>query len=47
MAPEVLRGDKYDMKVDVFSLGLILYYMLTGKKPFFGLTKKEIEAKNL
>ena len=27
MAPEILNGDQYDEKVDVFSLGIILYMM--------------------
>ncbi|EGF83132.1 hypothetical protein BATDEDRAFT_21556 [Batrachochytrium dendrobatidis JAM81] len=34
MAPEILRGDKYDAKADLWSLGGILYEMITGRPPF-------------
>ncbi|KAJ3071716.1 Serine/threonine-protein kinase [Podochytrium sp. JEL0797] len=34
MAPEILRGDRYDAKVDLWSLGTILYEMLTGRPPY-------------
>ncbi|KAJ3135192.1 Serine/threonine-protein kinase [Physocladia obscura] len=34
MAPEILRGDRYDAKVDLWSVGTILYEMITGRPPF-------------
>ena len=34
MAPELLRGDKYNQKVDVWSLGALLYQILTDEYPF-------------
>ena len=36
MAPEVLIGDLYDNKADVWSLGTVMYQMLTGDYPFGG-----------
>ena len=34
MAPEVFRNEKYNLKVDVYSLGLIIYYIFANEKPF-------------
>jgi calcium-dependent protein kinase len=43
MAPEVLdSGEAYDAKCDVWSLGVILYMMLTGSPPFNGSSEKMI-----
>ena len=46
MAPEVARG-KYGSELDVYSLGVILFEMLTGKVPFDGESTGEILMKHL
>ena len=41
IAPEVIAG-RYDHRCDVWSLGVILYILVTGCPPFFGDDDKEI-----
>lgn len=40
IAPELLDGADPDPQADVFSLGLLLYYCLTGKVPWEGTTNR-------
>jgi serine/threonine protein kinase len=35
-APEVIRGEKYSEKADVFSFGVIMWEVLTRKQPYAG-----------
>jgi serine/threonine protein kinase len=36
LSPEQIKGDERDERVDVYALGVVFYYMLTGQKPFRG-----------
>jgi serine/threonine-protein kinase len=40
MSPEQVLGDKLDARSDIFSLGVVLFQMVTGSKPFVEDEKK-------
>lgn len=45
MAPEVLNGNEYDERADLWSMGTILYELLIGHPPFEGKSLSELIKK--
>jgi len=42
MPPEIIKKEKYDQKVDIWSAGVIVYFLLHGQQPFKGSNQVQL-----
>ena len=47
IAPEQARGQAPDARSDIYSLGIVMYEMLTGKLPYVGASDVEVAVKHM
>lgn len=47
LAPEVLKGKTYTQAADIYSFGMIMYFIATGRQPFANYAHDQILAANI
>ncbi|EXX74381.1 Rad53p [Rhizophagus irregularis DAOM 197198w] len=47
VAPEILRGNPYTQAADIYSFGMIMYFIATGRQPFSDCAHDELLALNI
>jgi serine/threonine protein kinase len=43
MSPEQVQGESLDARTDLFSLGIVMYELLTSRRPFIGTTVADVQ----
>ena len=43
MAPEILMRRGHGFSVDTYALGVIMFEFMTGKRPYMGRTRREVQ----
>ena len=43
MSPEQVQGEALDARTDLFSLGVVMYELLTSRRPFIGMTADDVK----
>lgn len=46
MAPEILTKQPYTRNVDIWSLGVTVFELVTGKHPFIAFSKSDLKFKH-
>lgn len=47
MSPEQIRGDKVDVRADIYAVGALVFHMLTAKPPFAGKSHTVVQYMHL
>ena len=42
VSPEIINGENYSYECDIWALGVLMYFLLSGKLPFDGITPNDI-----
>lgn len=44
MAPEVLAHKNHDISVDYYAMGIIIYELMFGRRPYSGVAREDVKS---